>query len=100
MSKFTTKGLAETVLLRPHTTEKSVMGETLAKPTYTFVVDKRATKREVAMAVKKLYQVEPLKIHIVNSKAKRFLYRGRPGQTTGFKKAIIFLPTGTKLKLI
>lgn len=88
------------IIIRPHVTEKSANGESAARPVYTFVVAPRATKHSVAKAINSLFQVKPLKVNLTVVKGKNFLYRGRPGRTTNFKKARVYLPAGTKLKLI
>ena len=90
----------DAVILKPHLTERAALGEALTKPVYTFVVASRATKPEISRAIKTLYQVTPLKVNILRSKPKRFVYRGRGGKTAGFKKARVFLPAGTKITLL
>lgn len=91
---------AETILIRPHLTEKAALGESLARPVYTFVVASRATKKTIAAAMKTLYQVTPVKVTVARVKGKNFTYRGRPGRTADFKKAQVYLPAGSKINLL
>jgi large subunit ribosomal protein L23 len=66
---------------------------------YSFIVDRRATKHEVAKAVTDLFKVnvESVRTLIVRGKVKRI---GRSmGQRPNFKKAIVTLKEGDKIDL-
>jgi len=85
------------VLIRPIITEKMTkLGETLNR--YGFIVDKRADKLQIKIAVEKMYEVS---VDTVNT----MRYAGRTktrstragvqkGKTAAFKKAIITLADG------
>ena len=58
--------LAEEVIIKPIVTERSSMG--LQEGKYTFKVNKKATKVEIAKAVEKLFGVKVLKVNTVSVK--------------------------------
>lgn len=99
-----------------YVTEKSVVLENLhnatsnrslarcENPKYVFIVDKRATKPMIAGAVEQIYAEKKVKVVAVNTilvkpKAKQ-RRRGRPGQTAGFKKAVVTLEAGDSLDAV
>ena len=87
------------VLRRPIISEKSAkLAETNA---LAFEVDPRAGKKEVAKAVKAIYNVAPEKVNIINQKGKvkgrRF--KGPSGKTKTVKKAYITLKAGDKIEV-
>lgn len=66
---------------------------------YSFIVDLKATKYDVAEAVKSLFKVgvEDVRTNIVRGKIKRV---GKSmGQRSNFKKAIVTLKEGDKIDL-
>jgi large subunit ribosomal protein L23 len=66
---------------------------------YSFIVDKKATKYDVARAVEALFKVsvEGVRTNIVRGKTKRV---GRSiGQRPNFKKAVVTLKEGDKIEL-
>ena len=70
---------------------------------YTFEVDPRANRTEVARAVEKVFNVTVTKVNILNKKPKAKTDRargGRPGTKGGYKKAIIRLKEGDKIELV
>ena len=83
--------LAEEVIVRPIVTEKSNDG--LQEGKYTFEVNKKATKVDIANAVEKLFGVKVLKVNTmtVNGKKKRVGYH--QGRTSDWKKAIVTIDT-------
>ena len=77
----------EDIIIAPVVTEKSNMDMQEGK--YTFEVNKKATKVDIANAVEKLFEVKVLKVNTmkVNGKTKRM---GRyEGKTSDWKKAIV-----------
>lgn len=88
---------ARTILIRPVISEKSYA--LIAEGKYTFRVDDRAHKTQIAQAVEELFGVEVAKVRIakVRSKPKRRgLIRGR---TRSWKKAIVQLQPGERIEL-
>ncbi len=88
--------LPEEVIVRPVVTEKSNDG--LQEGKYTFEVNKKATKVEIAKAVEKLFEVKVLKVNtmMVNGKKKRVGYH--QGKTSDWKKAIVTIDTNPEQK--
>lgn len=91
-------GLRAEVLVRPHVTEKATISA--ERKAYVFVVTPSATKASVRASVKRLYDVEPVKVNIVNLPSKRTLVRGRHGRKPGMKKAYVYLPEGKTIELV
>lgn len=91
-------GTAHDIIHAPWFSEKAlIMTE---KGVYTFEVPARATKAEIAGALKEVYSVEPRKICIVNLPAKRKAMRTRRGE--GFRasrrKAYVYLNKGDTIQ--
>jgi len=89
------------VLIRPLVTEKSSY-QSGSLNQYSFVVDGKATKTMVRDAVETLFDVNVVRVNIVNAPAKR----GRRARSRrllvrrpGFKKAIITLAEGETLEI-
>ena len=93
--------LASEIIKRPIITEKSMLlaenENGLRK--YTFSVDKRANKIQIAKAVEELFNVKVVKVNKINGLAKA----KRVGQHSGFKpaitKAIVTLAAGNKIEI-
>jgi large subunit ribosomal protein L23 len=84
----------EDIIIRPYITEQSSEG--IAEGKYTFVVDKRADKTEIAAAVEKLFNVKVLKVNTMNysGKVKRMGYHSGP--RASWKKAVVKIDTDPK----
>lgn len=85
------------VIIRPVVSEKSYA--LMAARKYTFRVDDRAHKFEIADAVEKAFDVEVVKVRTsrVRSKPKR---RGvHQGRSRSWKKAIVELAPGDSIEL-
>lgn len=66
-------------------------------PKYVFLVDKDATKQEIARAVEAIYankNIKVIRVNTINVKAKPRTVRGRRGMKPGFRKAIVTLQSG------
>ena len=66
-------------------------------PKYVFLVDKAATKQEIARAVEEIYADKNIKVigvNTINVKPKARTVRGRSGMKPGFRKAIVTLQAG------
>lgn len=94
-----TVALAKHVLIRPRVTEKAA--SMTSSNVYTFDITRDATKRDVLVAVKVLYKVTPLKVNVVNVKAKRVRMRRKRGfgTTAASRKAYVFLKKGDSITL-
>lgn len=70
---------------------------------YTFEIDPRANRTEVAQAVEEVFNVTVTNVNILIKKPKVKIdraRRGRPGTKGGHKKAIVSLKEGDKIELI
>ncbi len=87
------------VVKRPIITEKSTAQA--AENKYTFEVDRRASKNEIAAAVEKLFGVTVLDIQAANvkGKTKRAGRRRTTSKMSDWKKAVVTLKEGDKIEL-
>lgn len=68
--------------------------------TYLFDVKVGSTKNEIAKAFFAMYKQKPIKVNIVNQRAKTFFRRGVLGIGSRGKKAYITLAKGVKIDII
>ena len=88
---------ARSILIRPVISEKSYA--LIAEGKYTFRVDDRAHKTQIAQAVEEVFKVDVAQVRTaqVRSKPKR---RGlQKGRTRAWKKAIVQLAPGERIEL-
>ena len=64
---------------------------------YCFEVDPKCTKKEVSSLIKKIFNVEVIKVNILNIRAENRKFRGISGKTKARKKAIITLKEGNTI---
>lgn len=84
------------IIIKPWMTEKStLLREKFNK--YTFIVNKEANKITIANAIKKLFEVNPTDINIINVRGKKKRVRYKYGYRPSFKKAIVTLKKGDKI---
>jgi large subunit ribosomal protein L23 len=84
------------VLLSPLVSEKSsVIAD--ANQQYTFRVATDATKREIAKAVEKLFEVQVDSVQVVNVKGKRKRFGQVQGKRCDWKKAYVRLKPGSEI---
>ena len=84
------------ILKRPLITEKSnLMKEELNQ--ISFEVDRRANKIEIKEAVKKLFNVNVLKVRTFTMLGKRKRMGRTEGKTSDWKKAIVTLKEGDRI---
>ncbi|WP_367361646.1 50S ribosomal protein L23 [Mesotoga sp.] len=84
------------VLLRPLITEKTVASGELNK--YIFEVHRDANKQTVKDAVEKLFNVKVKQVNIMNMKGKPKKRGVFVGKSRSWKKAIVTLVTGYRIK--
>jgi|UniRef100_A0A7V4DCW6 large subunit ribosomal protein L23 len=84
------------IIIHPIVTEKSVRLQKENK--YVFRVDPRATKPEIKKAVEEMFGVTVLKVNTVNVKGKRKRLGRFEGRTSSWKKAIVFVKPGERIK--
>ena len=88
------------VLKRPVDTEKTRFQGALDAPQYSFEVDRRANKQQIKAAVEEIFDVDVVKVRIVNVKPKRGRYGRRVVvRRPGWKKAIVTLAWGQRLNI-
>lgn len=83
--------LPEEIIIRPVVTEKS--NDELQQGKYTFEVNKKATKVQIANAVEKLFEVKVLKVNTMTVKGKIKRVGYHVGKTSDWKKAIVTIDT-------
>ena len=83
--------LPEELIIAPVVNEKS--NDELQEGKYTFKVNKKATKVEIAKAVEKLFQVKVLKVNTMNVNGKKKRVGYHVGKTSDWKKAIVTIDT-------
>ena len=91
-------GVAHDILRAPWFSEKALIST--EKGIYTFMVSPRATKAEIAAAIKEIYKVEPRKVCVVNLPGKKKTMRTKRG--VGFRsarrKASVYLNAGDTIQ--
>lgn len=83
--------LPEDIIIRPVITEKSNDGLQAGK--YTFEVNKKATKVDIANAVEKLFEVKVLNVNTMIVKGKEKRVGAHTGKRPDWKKAIVTIDT-------
>ena len=81
----------EEIIIAPVITEKS--NDQMQMGKYTFEVNKKATKVEIAKAVEKLFNVKVLNVNTMTVKGKTKRVRYVEGKTSDWKKAIVTIDT-------
>ena len=82
---------AEDIIIAPIITEKS--SSEIQNGKYTFEVNKKATKIQIANAVEKLFEVKVLKVNTISVKGKEKRMGAHSGMTPSWKKAIVTIDT-------
>ena len=83
------------VIIAPVITEKSTMGS--ERNQVIFKVAPRATKPQIKEAIEKLFDVKVKAVNTLVRKGKFKAFRGRPGQQSDLKKAIVTLEEGHRI---
>lgn len=81
----------EDIIIKPVITEKSNDGLQAGK--YTFKVNKKATKVDIAYAVEKLFGVKVINVNTITVKGKEKRVGVHVGKTSDWKKAIVTIDT-------
>ena len=97
-AKISANGVAHDIIRAPWFSEKALI--VTEKGVYTFGVSTRATKAEIAGAIKEIYKVTPRKIRIVNLPAKRKAMRTKRGVgvRAARRKAYVYLNKGETIQ--
>ena len=91
-------GSAAHAIIRPRITEKS--GLLSQGGVYTFEISISANKHTVARAITTLYKVTPVKVSIINRKAKQVFIRGKKGRVPAVRKAMVTVKKGDKIDFV
>jgi large subunit ribosomal protein L23 len=83
------------VIVSPVITEKATALSEHNK--VVFKVRKDATKPQIKEAVEKLFDVKVMSVNTVLTKGKKKVFRGRLGQRSDVKKAIVTLEAGQSI---
>jgi large subunit ribosomal protein L23 len=67
---------------------------------YTFEVDYNSNKSELKSLIKSLYKVDVKKINIINTPSKQKVFKGRVGNKSSKKKAIITLEKNQTINFV
>lgn len=84
------------IIIEPLVTEKSVNLASSEK--YIFKVAKKATKNEVKKEIARIFKVKVKAVNILNQRGKERKRGKAVGKSPDFKKAIIALKKGEKIK--
>ncbi len=88
---------AYNVIIKPIVSERSF--DLMAQNKYTFEVDRRAGKREIADAVEELFDVKVVKVNTLMVKPKPKRVRFQAGMTRQWKKAVVTLAEGDAIEI-
>ncbi len=83
------------IVLAPVITEKATMVTEANFVTFKVATD--ATKPEIKAAVEGLFNVTVLQVNTTTVHGKRKLWKGRPGQRSDWKKAMVKLAEGQSI---
>jgi len=83
------------VIQRPLVTEKTTAAAEQNK--VVFKISPSATKGDVKKAVESIFKVTVLKVNTVNVEGKVKRFRGKPGQRSDYRKAIVTLAAGSTI---
>ena len=91
-------GIAHEIIRAPWFSEKSLIATD--KGVYAFAVPARATKAQIASAIKEIYKVAPRKIRIVNlpGKPKAMRTKRGVGYRASRRKAYVYLNAGDTIQ--
>jgi large subunit ribosomal protein L23 len=85
------------ILLAPVVSEKSY--ELLDENKYTFIVDPRANKTQIKIAVEEVFGVKVLSVHTMNRQGKSRRTRFGMGRRVNTKRAIISVAPGDRIDI-
>ena len=82
------------IIIRPLLTEKGY--SEIATKKYVFIVDKKANKTEIKLAIEKLFDVKVDSVNTANCRGKLKRMGSYEGFTPSYKKAIVQLKADSK----
>lgn len=87
------------IIKRPHVSEKTAR-VSAEDNQYVFEVNRNANKLDIKQAVESLFEVSVEAVQVVSVPGKSKAFRGRPGNTKGWKKAYVRLAEGQSIDLV
>ena len=87
------------IIIRPRVTEKVSILSSEERSVYSFDVSRKANKRTVAEAIKRLYKVTAEKVAVLRVPAKKSVVRGRETLGHTGHKAYVYLKKGEKIEI-
>lgn len=66
---------------------------------YTFIVDKKASKAEIKQAIENVFDVKVVAVNTMIRKGKRKVFRGKEGKRSDEKRAMVKLAVDSKIDL-
>ena len=84
--------MAKHILIKPVITEKATLGSEHNQVTFRVPLD--ATKPEIKIAVEQVFDVKVVSVNTLVQQGKKKMFRGRRGQRSDYKKAIVRLAEG------
>lgn len=88
---------ARQIIIRPIISERSFDMQEFNR--YTFEVDKRASKIQIAQAIEEIFDVKVVKVNTINVKAKPKRVGRSMGLSRTWKKAVVTLKDGDTIEL-
>lgn len=88
---------AHDIIMRPIVSEKSY--DLMEQNRYTFEVDRRATKQQIAQAVEEVFGVTVVKVNTMNISGKPRRLRYNKGLSRSWKKAVVTVKEGDTIDL-
>lgn len=85
------------MLIRPLVSEKTTAA--MADNKYTFLVDARADKTQIKQAVEEIFGVRVARVNTIRQLGKMRRMGVFSGRRPGYKKAIVTLEEGQKIKV-
>ncbi len=85
------------IIKKPIISEKSIQQGVVNK--YTFLVDDRATKGEVAVEIAKIFKVKVKDVNMVSIPGKKKRFKKTSGKRSDIRKAVVTLMPGNRISL-
>jgi large subunit ribosomal protein L23 len=93
MSKIALPKDPRDIIIKPVISEKSYGLQDQGK--YTFIVDQRANKTEIRIAIEQIFEVKVASVNTINRQGKTKRTRYGVGRRKSTKRAIVTLASGT-----
>ena len=85
------------IIRQPVMTEKAMKAAEIGG--VVFIVPEKATKTEIKAAVEAVFKVNVVSVNTLRQEGKVKIFRGRKGQRSSYKKAIVRLKDGQAIDL-